>query len=146
MIRPTIPEDTPSLVTLAEATTVFKPLEIQALREVLDDYHAHEKEFGHRCVTYEKDGSIDGCMYWRAVRIRSVPQCYFGTEAVRGFVRGREVELRGHQADHPGLALDVYELHLTGNDEAGVFAGRSRAYGDWSGRLEGRYLFQNRKN
>jgi hypothetical protein len=103
-------------------------------------------EFRLRATLHvQKDGSIDGCMYWRAVRIRGVPQCYFGTEAVSGFVRGHEVELRGHQADHPGLALDVYEILLTGNDEAGVFAGRSRAYGDWSGRLEGQYLFQNRK-
>jgi hypothetical protein len=46
-------------------------------------------EFRLRATLYvQKDGSIDGCMYWRAVRIRGVPQCYFGTEAVRGFVRG----------------------------------------------------------
>src|SRR6266566_596091 len=64
MIRPTVPEDTPGLVALAEGTTVFKPLEIQALREVLDDYHAHEKEVGHRCVTYEKDGEIIGFAYY----------------------------------------------------------------------------------
>ena len=64
MIRPTVPEDTPSLVTLAESTTVFKPMEIQALGEVLDDYHAHEKEIGHRCVTYEKDGKIIGFAYY----------------------------------------------------------------------------------
>ena len=64
MIRPTVPEDTPGLVALAEGTTVFKPLEIQALREVLDDYHAHEKEVGHRCVTYEKDGEIVGFAYY----------------------------------------------------------------------------------
>jgi hypothetical protein len=103
-------------------------------------------EFRLRATLYvQQDGSVDGCIYWRAVRIRGVPQCYFGTEAVRGFVKGRELELRGHYADHPGLALDVYEILLTGNDEAGVFAGRSRAYGDWSGRLEGQYRFQNRK-
>ena len=64
MIRPTVPEDTPSLVTLAEGTAVFKPMEIQALREVLDDYHAHEKEIGHRCATCEKDGKIIGFAYY----------------------------------------------------------------------------------
>ena len=64
MIRPTVPEDTPSLVTLAEGTTVFKPMEIQALREVLDDYHAHEKETGHRCVTCQKEGKIIGFAYY----------------------------------------------------------------------------------
>src|ERR1700758_5507240 len=64
MIRLTVPEDTASLVTLAEDTSVFKPLEIQALREVLDDYHAHEKEIGHHCVTYEKEGKIIGFAYY----------------------------------------------------------------------------------
>ena len=64
MIRPTVPEDTPSLVALAEGTKVFKPMEIQALREVLDDYHAHEKEVGHRSVTCEKDGQVFGFAYY----------------------------------------------------------------------------------
>jgi len=64
MIRPTVPEDTPSLLVLAEGTKVFKPLEIQALKEVLDDYHAHEKEFGHRSVTFEKEGAILGFAYY----------------------------------------------------------------------------------
>jgi ribosomal protein S18 acetylase RimI-like enzyme len=64
MIRLTIPEDTPSLLALAEGTKVFKPLEIVALREVLDDYHSHEKEIGHRCVTFEKEGAILGFAYY----------------------------------------------------------------------------------
>src|SRR6266852_1842936 len=64
MIRPTIPEDTPSLLTLADETKVFKPLEIQALQEVLDDYHAHEKEVGHRSITFEKDGAVLGFAYY----------------------------------------------------------------------------------
>jgi ribosomal protein S18 acetylase RimI-like enzyme len=64
MIRPTIPEDTPGLVALAEGTKVFKPLEIQALQEVLDDYHAHEKEVGHRSITFEKDGAMLGFAYY----------------------------------------------------------------------------------
>jgi len=64
MIRPTIPEDTPSLVGLAQGTKVFKALEIQALQEVLDDYHAHEKQFGHRSVTFEKDGAVLGFAYY----------------------------------------------------------------------------------
>src|SRR6266851_7178856 len=64
MIRPTIPEDTPSLLALADETKVFKPLEIQALQEVLDDYHAHEKEVGHRSITFEKDGAVLGFAYY----------------------------------------------------------------------------------
>jgi len=64
MIRPTVPEDTPSLLVLADETKVFKPLEIKALEEVLDDYNAHEKHVGHRSITYEKDGAILGFAYY----------------------------------------------------------------------------------
>ena len=42
MIRPTVPDDTPALLEIARGTGVFKPLEIVALHEVLDDYHARE--------------------------------------------------------------------------------------------------------
>ena len=42
MIRPTVPDDTPTLLTLAKETGVFKPMEIQALQDVLVDYHDHE--------------------------------------------------------------------------------------------------------
>ena len=51
MILPTIPDDTPLLVPLAEQTGVFKPLEIQALREVLDDYHAVNRAGGQPAGT-----------------------------------------------------------------------------------------------
>jgi GNAT superfamily N-acetyltransferase len=64
MIRPTVPADTPPLLALAEATGVFKPLEIVALREVLDDYHDHNQALGHRSVTAEKDGVILGFAYY----------------------------------------------------------------------------------
>lgn len=64
MIRPTIPEDTPALVELTRATSVFKPLEIQALREVLDDYHSDNHAHGHRCVTFEDNGIILGYAYF----------------------------------------------------------------------------------
>jgi ribosomal protein S18 acetylase RimI-like enzyme len=64
MIRPTIPADTPTLLTLTDETGVFKPMEIQALREVLDDYHAQNRELGHRSVTFEQDGAIAGFAYY----------------------------------------------------------------------------------
>jgi GNAT superfamily N-acetyltransferase len=64
MIRATIPEDTPTLVKLAEGTGVFKPHEMQALQEVLDDYHASNRDEGHRCVTYEHNGQILGFAYY----------------------------------------------------------------------------------
>jgi ribosomal protein S18 acetylase RimI-like enzyme len=64
MIRPTLPEDTRALLALAEGTGVFKPLEIQALREVLDDYHATNRGQGHRSITDEREGQIAGFAYY----------------------------------------------------------------------------------
>jgi ribosomal protein S18 acetylase RimI-like enzyme len=64
MIRDTLPDDTPQLVTIAEETAVFKPLEIVALREVLDDYHAENLDLGHRSVTYEHQGQVAGFAYY----------------------------------------------------------------------------------
>jgi len=63
-IRPTLPSDTPVLVKIAQETGVFKPLEIQALGEVLDDYHAENRELGHRSVTCERDGQVLGFAYY----------------------------------------------------------------------------------
>ena len=63
MIRPTVPADTPALLALAEGTGVFKPLEIQALKEVLDDYHAQNYQLGHRSATFEQDGTVAGFAY-----------------------------------------------------------------------------------
>jgi ribosomal protein S18 acetylase RimI-like enzyme len=64
MIRPTQPEDTPALVALAEGTGVFKPHEIVALREVLDDYHSDNHAYGHRSVTLLEDGAPAGFIYY----------------------------------------------------------------------------------
>jgi ribosomal protein S18 acetylase RimI-like enzyme len=64
MIRPTTPADTPALVEIARGTAVFKPLEIEALQEVLDDYHAENHAHGHRAVTYEQDGRPVGFAYY----------------------------------------------------------------------------------
>ncbi len=64
MIRPSVPEETPTLVRLANETNVFKPHEIVALKEVLDDYHAANKDFGHRAVTFEQSGQVAGFAYY----------------------------------------------------------------------------------
>ena len=64
MIRPTVPADTPTLLQIAEGTGVFKPHEIIALSEVLDDYHADNHAHGHIAVTYEQDGHIIGFAYY----------------------------------------------------------------------------------
>ena len=64
MIRPTIPADTDALVALTDATGMFKAIEITALREVLDDYHATNKADGHVAITCEKDGLLLGFAYY----------------------------------------------------------------------------------
>lgn len=64
MIRPTWPADTDTLVEIAAETGVFKPIELVALREVLDDYHATNQALGHRAVTYELEGGVLGFAYY----------------------------------------------------------------------------------
>lgn len=64
MIRPTHPDDTPTLVAIARGTGVFKPIEPVALREVLDDYHVEAQTRGHRAITSERDGRIVGFAYY----------------------------------------------------------------------------------
>jgi ribosomal protein S18 acetylase RimI-like enzyme len=64
MIRTTLASDTPALLALSEATGAFKPIEIQALREVLDDYHSSMKALGHRSVSYVLDGQPGGFAYY----------------------------------------------------------------------------------
>jgi len=64
MIRPTRPDDTPLLLPLAQDTGVFKPLEIHALRDVLDDYHHTNKNHGHIAVTWEQDDQVTGFAYY----------------------------------------------------------------------------------
>jgi GNAT superfamily N-acetyltransferase len=63
MIRPAEPGDTPTLVALADHTGVFKPMEIEALKEVLDDFHVGEHPHG-RCIVYEQDGQPIGFAYY----------------------------------------------------------------------------------
>ena len=67
MIRPGLPSDSPVLVRLAESTEVFKPMEIQALREVLDDFHATANKEGHRLAVLERDQEIAGFAYFAPV-------------------------------------------------------------------------------
>ena len=67
MIRPTTPADTDTLVPLAAATGVFKPHEIVALREVLDDYHATNRDEGHAAYTLTDGDRILGFVYFAPV-------------------------------------------------------------------------------
>ncbi len=65
MIRPTEPSDTEPLVAIARGTGVFRDPEVEALREVLDDYHAMEPGQMHRSVTLLDDAShVLGLAYY----------------------------------------------------------------------------------
>jgi ribosomal protein S18 acetylase RimI-like enzyme len=64
MIRPTTVADIPHLLKLTEGTGVFKPLEVQALNEVLVDYFASNQANGHVAVTFEQKEDILGYTYY----------------------------------------------------------------------------------
>lgn len=64
MIRPATPNDTPKLLTLTEATGFFKPMEIETLEEVLNDFHSTNREYyNHRAVVWDEAGEILGYAY-----------------------------------------------------------------------------------
>jgi ribosomal protein S18 acetylase RimI-like enzyme len=63
-VRPTTPQDTELLVEMTDATGLFKPIEVQALREVLDDYFAVNHRHGHVAVTCEEGGQVVGFAYY----------------------------------------------------------------------------------
>jgi GNAT superfamily N-acetyltransferase len=63
MIRLITPADTPTLVALTEATAMFRPVEIQALREVLDDFHATNHTY-HHALIHEANGEVLGFAYY----------------------------------------------------------------------------------
>ncbi len=64
MIRTTLESETDLLLKIAEGTGVFKPLENEALQEVLDDYHAGNNLADHRALTLELDGQPVGFAYY----------------------------------------------------------------------------------
>lgn len=63
MLRPTTPADSPALVAVAAGTGVFKPHELVALQEVLDDYHATNHEYGHQAHTWAEGDTAVGFVY-----------------------------------------------------------------------------------
>jgi GNAT superfamily N-acetyltransferase len=64
MIRPATPADTPVLKTLTARTGVFQPHEVDALQEVLDDYHAGQGGDDHIAIVDEVEGRVVGYAYY----------------------------------------------------------------------------------
>jgi ribosomal protein S18 acetylase RimI-like enzyme len=62
-IRATVPEDTEALVHLTSATGVFKPHEVETLREVLGDFFAGTAGPGHCCHTLLERDQVVGFEY-----------------------------------------------------------------------------------
>ncbi len=67
LIRLAIPDDTVRLLSLASETGVFKPHEIEALNEVLDDYHAINFDEGHVAEVLISEDRIVGFLYYAPV-------------------------------------------------------------------------------
>ncbi len=63
MIRPITEADTPVILSITASTGVFKPMEIETLAEVIDDYYDEERENGHRAFVWEEDGQVIGFLY-----------------------------------------------------------------------------------
>jgi ribosomal protein S18 acetylase RimI-like enzyme len=64
MIRSTTPADTSPLLDLTAATGVFKPHEVETLRDVLADYHETNVSHDHVAITSERDGKVVGFAYY----------------------------------------------------------------------------------
>ena len=64
MIRPTLQDEIALLVDITRQTGLFKPLEIEALREVFDDYFDSNQELGHHSITLEHGGEVWGFAYY----------------------------------------------------------------------------------
>ena len=93
-------------------------------------------------VFVQAGGALEGVIYWKNIRTAGFPATFGASESVRGNLNGQHIELRGYRAE-PGLATDHYQIALIGGDTSGVFGGKSRAYGDWSGRMNGNYRFSS---
>lgn len=122
MIRPIQPGETPALVEMARGTEAFKPIEIQALQEVLDDYHAQNAADGHRAVALEADGTVVGFAYfaeaamtdrtwslWWIVIDRNVQARGIGGELLR-YVEVEVLAAAGRQLVIETSSLPKYEL------------------------------------
>jgi ribosomal protein S18 acetylase RimI-like enzyme len=107
---------------MARGTEAFKPIEIQALQEVLDDYHAQNAADGHRAVALEADGAVVGFAYfaesamtdrtwslWWIVVDRAVQARGIGGELLR-YVEAAVQSASGRQLLIETSSLPKYEL------------------------------------
>ncbi len=60
MIRPTRPQDVAQIIDLATGTGVFKPGEIEVLRELLNIYLSDPQQQDYHFISYEQDGQVRG--------------------------------------------------------------------------------------
>jgi ribosomal protein S18 acetylase RimI-like enzyme len=63
MMRPVTEADTPAILALTAGTGFFKPMEVETLAEVLDEYHEEYAAKGHRCFAWEEGGQMLGYVY-----------------------------------------------------------------------------------
>lgn len=89
-IRAAIPADTPALCTLTAGTGVFKPHEIDVLREVLDEFHAGQAGPDHVAVVAEEGGHLVGYAYY-APDVMTDRSWYLYWIAVAAGTQGRGV-------------------------------------------------------
>ena len=104
MIRPCQPADTEALLRLAQGTGVFRPLEIDTLQEVLDDYHATNRALGHRAVCCEQDGLVLGFAYYAGLRCSEI-----------GNLRPNQIDIEGQR---------IVKFHRKGSKRATVEYGK----------------------
>lgn len=64
MIRPVTPSDSPALVALSSSSGLFKPDELGAIQEMLDEYHANGACNGHQILTDDDGGTLVGIVYF----------------------------------------------------------------------------------
>jgi len=64
MIRPIVPADTPALVAVSGSSGLFKLDDLDAVKAMLDEYHATNAANGHNIITDEESGTLVGIAYF----------------------------------------------------------------------------------
>jgi GNAT superfamily N-acetyltransferase len=111
MIRPSIEDDVETFVAIATATGMFTPAEVDALRDVYDDFFDGAAEEGDHCLTLVEDGRITGYAYFGPDNI-SVGSWLLWWIVVDNSLQGKG---RG------GLLLKAAEQHALANGSRQMF-------------------------